>query len=289
VTGDDASMAFIGLPTTGKSTYIGALWQIIQDDLDQTVVELSTSGDRSYLQELGDAVAQLRPVRRTDVDSTEGMLLEVALDGELRVRLDVPDMSGESVRLLVEERRWHANLSAVLQRCSSILFFVHPSQITNAFRANLTSSLLEELTAPASGSEVAEAPPSSAERSSVPDFHARDACTSAKAIDILENSFLLRGASIRKVGLLVSAWDLVDERLTPRTWAERELPAVVTYLESLEGVEVALYGISAQGGELGRDRQRLLDAGRVRERAYAVDADGTRLPLSAPISWAVRS
>ena len=35
------AVALLGLPRTGKSTYLGSLWQLIQDDGDQSLVEVS--------------------------------------------------------------------------------------------------------------------------------------------------------------------------------------------------------------------------------------------------------
>ena len=53
------------MPQTGKSTFLGALWALVQSPLEQSVSEASFSGDRSYIQRLAEQVArgELRPLR----------------------------------------------------------------------------------------------------------------------------------------------------------------------------------------------------------------------------------
>ena len=67
-----STVAFLGLPRTGKSTYLGALWQLAQDPAERTIVERDVVGDRSYLQTLGDQVARGVEIGRTEISSVEG-------------------------------------------------------------------------------------------------------------------------------------------------------------------------------------------------------------------------
>ena len=62
-------LAFLGLPRTGKSTFLGALWALVQSPAETSVSETNFSGDRSYVQKLADQVARGEEIDRTDVDA----------------------------------------------------------------------------------------------------------------------------------------------------------------------------------------------------------------------------
>ena len=86
------TVSLLGLPRTGKSTYLGALWQLIQDSGEPTIVERDFRGDRSYLQQLGEQVALAEEIQRTEVESNEGLELTVGFDEDGDVNLTVPDL-----------------------------------------------------------------------------------------------------------------------------------------------------------------------------------------------------
>lgn len=267
-----ASVAMLGLQETAKSTYLGALWQLIQDDADGSIREVDVTGDRTYLQELGEQVAALQKLNRTDVDSRERLALTVAF-GDEEVTLTVPDVSGETLRMLVEDRHWHARLEEAVTGADGLLLFVHPGSLSPAVPTAVAAAALstKDGTAPI----VGDAP-----------FHPRSACTAAKLVDALEN-VLAAGVGAVRVGLVVSAWDMVDGSPTPAQWAEAEVPALVSYLRCHERVEFDVFGVSAQGGRLPQDRKQLLKKASVRERAYARAADGAEVPLARPLEWAL--
>ena len=54
VSADAARVGLLGMPQAGKSTYLAALWQLIEEDNDHSLIEVDITGDRSYLQRLGE-------------------------------------------------------------------------------------------------------------------------------------------------------------------------------------------------------------------------------------------
>jgi hypothetical protein len=310
------TVTLMGLPRTGKSTYLGALWMIIQDDRAPEIREVDIRGDRAYLQRLGEQVAQLQTVKRTEVDSDDGLELTVELGTLGEVVLQIPDLSGETLRLLVEDRTWHDLLVRAITRSDALLLFVHPNRLRVPTRTNFTASVLAELLTTVS-EDAEDSPPDLAttdqldvdradvdtdrteakDATATPTFAPATAATAAKLIDAIENILDAREEEqILKVAVVVSAWDEVvsawptgEGGPTPQAWLEQRLPAVWRVLQAnTHRLDVAIFGVSAIGGRLPDDREELKMKGGVFDRAYALDADGASIAFVAPIEWALR-
>ena len=122
-------IVLLGMPRTGKSTYLGALWALVQSHLEPSVSEVSFSGDRAYVQTLADQVARAEEVARTAIDASDQLAVSLRFDPGAAVDLIMPDTSGESLRLLFEERAWYPRLRSVCEEATAILLFVHPERV----------------------------------------------------------------------------------------------------------------------------------------------------------------
>jgi hypothetical protein len=150
------TLALLGLPKTGKSTYLGALWQLVQDTNEPGVVERDVTGDRSHLQFLGEKVALCEEIGRTEVESTEGMLLTLGFDEFGDAEISIPDISGETLRVLVETRHWHPRIESVLTEAESLVIFISADQLRVPFSISMANGVLEEArrTVPASNGDT---------------------------------------------------------------------------------------------------------------------------------------
>lgn len=278
------NLAFVGLPGTGKTTYLGALWQVIQDAREPSVVELDFTGDRAYLQEIGGLVASGEEVRRTDVGSTEGMALGLRFHDDLECHLSVPDLSGETVRMLVEERVWDPNLHSAVLNADALILFVHPDTVRSPMRRNSVSEMANELGV----SEMGEA----ASPEPVQPFEHRLACTGAALTDVLENMVELQLERRRlRLAIVASAWDRAEGGgETPKEWLQDRLPAIAAWCTTNSWrVRSQVFGVSAIGGQLPDDRDSLLAKGAVSQRAYAHTGDGAPVSITGPLQWALAS
>ena len=274
-------LAFLGLPRTGKSTFLGALWALVQSPAETSVSETNFSGDRSYVQKLADRVARGEEIDRTDVDADEEMRVELAFDGELTADLLIPDTSGESLRVLVERRIWYPRLLAACEDATAILLFVHPDRV----RMPQPISAL----ATATGETPEPAPHQPPEAAAQFDLH-QHGCTAAELIDVFENvSELCHDRWPIRFGVVVSAWDRVRNAHgpTPYEWMQTWLPGVLATVESNPDVaELEVFGVSAQGGSLDA-KDELLAKGEIFDRVFAQDRSGQRISLVEPIRWAI--
>ena len=267
-------IALIGMPQTGKSTYLGALWALVQSPLETAVSEASFAGDRSYIQRLAEQVARGQELDRTGVDTNEAMSVVLDFEGLGSADVMIPDTSGESLRVLVESQLWHPRLLDACAQATAIVLFVHPARL----RVPQPVSLLA----------VAGAASADLEQEPAPfDVH-EHASTAAELIDVFENlTELCRERWPIRLAVIVSAWDRVDGELTPYDWLAARLPGLLSTIEA--GAEMAgfeVFGVSAQGGSL-ETREELLAKGEICDRVYARDRSGAPVSLMAPVRWAI--
>ena len=287
--GQRATVAFLGFPRTGKSTYLGALWQLAQDPAESTIVERDVTGDRSYLQTLGEQVARGEEIDRTELESVEGMQLTLGLEsGDVTVH--VPDLGGETLRLLVEDRLWHSRLQETLAASHGIVLFLHPEKL----RLPMTIQVADEILAGGHSTNQDDRGEAEIDRNrdqsaeTKPErFSVAAACTAARCLDALENVLMYQRARWRvRLAIVISAWDTVDGAPTPAHWLTDRVPAVASFLgANVDMVEWSVYGVSAQGGALPTDKDRLLALGSVRKRVFAQGANGEAVPVVEPLRW----
>lgn len=268
------TIAMLGLPRTGKSTYLGALWRLVQDPETSEMWEVDFRGDRSRINMLADNVSNGIEIERTEVDTEEGFEVEVGFSGDHSVRLDIPDLSGEASRELVEERMWRKSLADTLGRADALMLFVHPDKIELPIPANFT------------GADESE---DEGDKANEVEFPVTDACTAAKLIELLENVIELRSDlwPIR-VAVTVSAWDRVDGNRSPPDWLEERLPGVAGMMNcNPDQLHAAVFGVSAQGGRLPHEKDALLAKGGIGQRVFARDPGGKPVGLWDPLRWAL--
>jgi Double-GTPase 1 len=274
----DRRIALLGLPRTGKSTFLGALWQIVQDPAQDQITEENVTGDRSYVDRLGELVARAEEIPRTEVDSAEDLAITLGFRGFGTAQVEVPDLSGESARQLVEDRIWRPRLDEAVQEADALMLFVHPDRIDVPVSIGF---------AQASGARAREG----STPQPAPDFSADRACTAAKLVDLLENVLEVMSAKAPvAVAVVISAWDRVAGSRTPAQWLSEQLPGVADMLASNPDLtRWSVFGLSAQGGQLPGERATLLEKGDISARVFAMDASGSNVGLSEPLRWAVWS
>ena len=274
-------LAFLGLPRTGKSTFLGTFWALVESPAETSVIETNFAGDRSYVQHLAAQVARGDELERTAVDANEEMAVELTFDPEGTADLLIPDTSGESLRVLVERRMWHPRLLAACKDATAILLFIHPE------RLRLPEPIA--VLAGASSETAQEAANGSLQDAVHFDVDER-ACTAAELIDVFENvAELCSDRWAIRFGVVVSAWDTVDgdPGPTPYEWMQERLPAVLATIEANPDIgEFEVFGVSAQGGSL-EARDELLARGEICDRVFARDGRGRAVSLVEPIRWSI--
>jgi hypothetical protein len=92
-----------------------------------------------------------------------------------------------------------------------------------------------------------------------------------------------------QIAVIVSAWDLVSESAaSPAAWLAARLPLLDQYLRANpERFAARIFGVSAQGGDLARDGERLLRQDVPARRIVVAEDASQSHDLTAPVRWAM--
>jgi hypothetical protein len=96
-------------------------------------------------------------------------------------------------------------------------------------------------------------------------------------------------AGLRKIGIVVSAWDRVAQLgHSPIEWLRNRLPLVSQYIDSCKGeIDTAVFGVSAYGGDPETERdvlaRNLSPADRIKVVGIRSDQDVRDITL--PVRW----
>lgn len=234
------SVAIIGLPESGKTTFLAALWHLITDRDVDTILRFHTlkNGDATHLNEIAARWRDAKVQDRTSIGGNRLVSMSLKDAQHTPVRVTFPDVPGEAYRRMWEDRDCEPEIKDIL-RTGSVLLFIHSDAITTP------RWVADEIAqSRALGLEVPEGEETA--------WHPRLAPTQVQLVDLLQ---LLRSppldAGPRKLAVMLSAWDKAEgEGLEPLAYLETKLPLLAQYLRcGADQWTVRVYGVSAQGGD----------------------------------------
>jgi hypothetical protein len=270
----------IGLPSTGKTSFLAALWYMVnQSEIPCALLLDRLDGDSRYLNQIREAWLEHKPVRRNPLDSEKAVsMILKRRDSGASVELTFPDLSGESFRLQWAQRQFTTQYDQRLRKASGAVMFVHPESVLKPHRIDTLNSLVTAMAgAVATQEETAE---ENSETASKP-WDIEKAPTQVQLIELLQ---FISGRDYFsppfRLAIVVSAWDLVSHMWKSASdWISSELPMLRQFLDCNEGsFEVEFYGVSAQGG---RYASSLLTAGNFKDAKAFVEGLSQR---SNPVS-----
>ena len=102
----ERSMIICGLPGSGKTTFLAALWHLVSSREIETALRFESlrNGDAAHLNALATRWRSARIQDRTAVAANRLVSMNLLDAGGNPVRLTFPDLSGESYRRMWEER-----------------------------------------------------------------------------------------------------------------------------------------------------------------------------------------
>ena len=248
----------VGLPDSGKTTFLGALgYYILNDDEKEGTFEIDTIENMDYIRKLSETWAQCQVMERTIVDYfvNNRLLLKDKLGN--RIELQIPDQSGEVFKRNVEGRSLKEDMLRDLQECSIIFLFLNPVKMSPII---CIKDIPEELRESES-EELGE----------IKKFSMQD---QVKYIVMLQDIYAVRKQKT-KIKIIVSAWDNhMEKNVSPEELLKEEVPLLWQFLESNQmKFECEYWGVSAQGGDLDdeKERDKLQDVNNAIDRIIVVD------------------
>ena len=272
----------IGLPATGKTSYLAALWYLVQHEQVAHKLMLDRlEGDNKYLNQISSAWLLCQPVPRTPTDSEKvvSMILKEVASGRT-ITVTFPDLSGESFSLQWTARQITTGYDNFLKTASGGVLFVSPEPHKPA-RIDAAAPLVQEMNQADVNGDA-----------HMVEWEASLAPRQVQLVELLQ--FIAARDYFKppfRLALVISAWDkLKATGISPAKWFAKEVPLLFQFLESNRNLfEYTIYGVSAQGGEYTTETEKLTEVD-PSERIRVVSSDGriSSHDLTEPLLWLMR-
>lgn len=254
---NEKKILFVGLPSTGKTTFLAALWHLVCSDLEDKSLRLNNlKGDQEYLNTIREAWLNYEPVRRTLLEEGTSKLAEMTLENSItneKIILTIPDLSGEMFRLALEQRQWSEELDNLVSQTEGILLFINPLKVNRPaliLEAQEYSNILDE----EDSSETNNVDSGILLQNDLQVWNHDVVPLQVKIVDLIQLLVSQKFESNPlKIALIISVWDMVETNLlkiTPKTWLETTLPLLHQYIHcNKDFFNLEVFGVSAQGAD----------------------------------------
>lgn len=293
-----ASLVVCGLPGSGKTTYLAALWHLVQSGEVETALELQSLafGEYEYVNAIRD-----RWQRGEKQSRTVGVVKPVGFDLRSRkgkeVRLVFLDHSGETFDRMWGSRSCTTEMTESFRARSGIVLFLRSEGIKKPVPLSDMLEIEREMADALLSSSVYNADKGPNEKAWLSD----DAPDQVKIVDLLQS--LAQELSVghkERLAVIVSAWDRVSESEYPtaKTFISNRMPLLSQFLSFADDrFDIRYYAVSAQGGEYveegyggeyPEDLSRLLSLDNPSER-ICLSGPGAdkQTDLTIPLEWMI--
>ena len=124
------TVVMAGMPKTGKSTFLGALYHVLETGGGSAFALDVLPAARQHLEGLRRRWLRVEPEGRTSKASPvlNDLILRTGESGTL-LSLRWPDLSGEYFDDMVRKRTLNAEVARILEDATALLVFVHPDTV----------------------------------------------------------------------------------------------------------------------------------------------------------------
>lgn len=286
---------FIGLPNSGKSSFIGALWHVVETGEIESAYTITVQPeDREYLNELRSNFLVCKAPERTKTDFVKKIELNVQdkLKG-ISADFIFPDLSGETYVSQFEHRKLATKYIEEIRECNCIMLFINPDFIK---KGNLISYADRMVFNGSDDHTVIEMDSTRTNLGTEITWNAKMCQTQVMLVDLLQiiSSRIVQPC---KIGVVISAWDLilnipeeVEPLKNPKEWLKCHLPLLNQYLAANKlKFTYQVFGISAQGAKYEEDGENfeLLSYLKQSERIKVQVNDDLSNDITIPIKWLI--
>lgn len=293
-------ISIVGLPASGKTTFLAALWELVNETRVQKVLTLHSIGDNdhTYLRKIVRVWRRAKEQIRTSLTGLGSVKMNLKDAAGRVAQVVIPDVPGEEFRGMWESRELGSGLGASLAS-GNIMLLINGDKIKAPAWITERMALKRAIET----GEAEETPP--LPREWEPSF----APTQVPLVDLLQHiPDPAVGAKGRRIVVMIGAWDKAEgEGLSPEAFLDQKLPFLSQYLKAgRDGWSMRVYGLSAQGGEYdqnvenieqpedpaqkieprkGRDADRLRDEDIAANRIRLVFGEKESKDLTEPLQW----
>ncbi len=273
----DLYHSIVGLPSSGKTTFLAALWHLLDaGEVNTKLILDKLVGDNQYLNEIVDAWRKCEEVPRTSMAAEANIAIHVRQPASgKRAVLGFPDLSGESFQNQFITRACRPGYVDGYHENGGIMLFVNADRGQDGLTILDLRPILAGVDDEEQTGELREW-----SHELVPE--------QVRLVDLLQ--FLQRppfARRRRRLAVVVSAWDVVnDAALSPDAWLARELPFLHQFLNANpESFLSRVYGVSAQGGDVTGERRAELLRRTPSERIVCIGPATDAHDITTPLVW----
>lgn len=260
------NISIIGLPASGKTTYIAALWALMLNNSAHCSLRLHSlkSGNQQYLNKISEAWLSFSEIGRTFLAKDVGevvMNLQYRDSQEVAV-LNIPDFYGELFDAHFKDREWTEDYFDLMKSSRQLILFVDPYHENNIARTimeerqileqygDLEDIMEESAEQKQRGKE--ENKDSNPTLANAKIYQHINSSNQVKLVEILQYIlFNLSTTEPFKVAIVVSKWDKVTENFPdkkPEEVVKSNLPLLYQFLHcNASELNFKFFGVSAQG------------------------------------------
>jgi hypothetical protein len=310
------SVVVIGVPESGKSSFISALSHILEFKEIETAFTLARLPDEAkYLHEMRSDWEVCKPFERTKA-GVHQIIFNLIDVQKHEIDLSFPDIAGEEFDKQWSSRIWNEDFLQAIEKATGLLLFIN----VKTFRKPYSKADVDELQRvaleaagkdydqdePERQSEAADeitdrgaaiakfvssqSPESNGAKIDDPTlWEPEKADEQAKVVDILQALADYAPDRQWRLGIVVSAWEIIvnsTPNVTPKGWIERNAPLLRQYLRSNpESFDVGIFGVSAQGGDPETEAAKLQSIETPSERVIVVMDGYKGHDLTRVVMW----
>lgn len=276
----------VGLQYAGKTTFAAALWYLVDSKEVPTVLEKGKHrGDHSYLEMLASEWADGWQVPRTKLQDHQNITMNLRDPATSKeISLQFFDMGGETFERAFATRVLTPQMVDAFEGIENLMVFVNAAQPRDDVTLiDIASELEEDVDEASVADDAAE------EQRFDPSKTPRQVQLVYFLQSIQEIPLLVQ---VRRLAVIISAWDKSTVRTEPERWLAERMPLLDQYLKN-STIEVRIYGVSAQGGDLPEkndsknpgDREKLKQLAKASDRIQIVGYGVQKSDLTHPICW----
>ncbi len=269
-----------GLPYSGKSTFLAALWYLIfHEEITTVLTKRLLPEKREYLNGISQKWATYIEIGRTET------IKEITIPlifNNTAVDLCVPDMDGETWKRMWSSHSCDPHMVDWIKNASGILLFLHADKI----RQPITIATVNAMAAQCEQSAASTVEETNRTKVIIP-WDPEKTPTQVILVDVIQKLTMPPlGAKGRRLAVIVSAWDKAEDTgHTPEEYLRVYTPLLHQFLRC-SGLfsKLKYYGVSALGCDLEKARSLAEDVPSKRIKVVEEGQENCH-DLTVPIRW----
>lgn len=261
----------MGLPSSGKTTFLGALGYMLQSDRE-FALRLLDANDMAYIDSISEKWVSCEKIPHTNEKVHEEITLELERRDGSNFELILPDQAGEAFQEITFSSEKNKAIQKSVKESQKLFLFIavfriHPektlAEMKEKYRKDRCKS--EDKGSKEQGTK---------KKAKMPEFKMSE---QAQHIELLQ-TVLLAKKEVYDLSVILSAWDMMgDKKRKPEEVLKDKMPLLWQFLVShRDRWDIHYWGISAQGGRIEgnkNDKDRLLEM-ECEDRIMVVDSEG---------------